>query len=353
MPATTTSESHGNQSPNRTYGVTTSDDRIVCRRIAVRNRPASDHHAAAGIDERADARDGGVHHPPAVLHRAHPAHLQVLSGRRRGPVRRVVHRHHQERRPRRGRTPASSDGKLFSKQIGVPNGGSPSVGHGVHPLPRRPVDRDLLDRARSTTARRATARTRRTARGAPCRSGRPAPPLRSNRTTLVCCVPSGSSSTAPTSVGDAHRGDRAPPRRRPSRRRWPPPDRARPPPRRRGPADRRRAARGARCAGARRPRPRPTEESRAACRTSTCIVATSTSEPFGTENGISSGARIKDAASQQPADAPARSPAADRRLHQERVHRQHDERHAPHARDRRQAQDGAGRRPARPRATPS
>jgi hypothetical protein len=42
---------------------------------------------------------------------------------------------------------------------------------------------------------------------------------------------------------------------------------------------------------------------------------------------------------QQPTRAPARSPVTDRRLQQERVHRQHDERHAPHARDRRQAQD--------------
>ena len=62
---------------------------------------------------------------------------------------------------------------------------------------------------------------------------------------------------------------------------------------------------------------------------------------------------------QQPAHTPARSPATDHRLHQECVHRQHDERHAPHPRDRRQVQDGpvvdlrdAERPPAEPAQRP-
>ena len=94
-------------------------------------------------------------------------------------------------------------------------------------------------------------------------------------------------------------------------------------------------------------------------RTSTCSVATSTLAPLGTENGMSSGARINAAASNNRLTRLRRSPATDHRLHQECVHRQHDERHAPHPRDRRQVQDGpvvdlrdAERPPAEPAQRP-
>ena len=54
---------------------------------------------------------------------------------------------------------------------------------------------------RSTPAASGTGRTRRTARGGSCRSGRPARPSASSCSDRVCWVPSGSSITAPTIVG--------------------------------------------------------------------------------------------------------------------------------------------------------
>ena len=76
-----------------------------------------------------------------------------------------------------------------------------------------------------------------------------------------------------------------------------------------------------------------TAEVLAASRTSTCSVATSTSRPFGTENGISEWCEDQDCGQPEEAAAPPRSPAG-YRLDEERVHGHHHERHPPDARDR-------------------
>ncbi len=336
----------GTNPPSRTYGVTTSDERIVCRRIAVRNKPTSATTRPLGsMNALMPETAAFTTHRPFSTARirlicrccadaAVVPYDALFTGTTRNPA------------PSRTNSRVR-EGKLFSKQIGVPNAGSALGRHGVHPLPRRPVDRDLRDRRdprqlvppRHVLAERhqvhlvvAVDRLPRSVQQDHARVLRP-----------VGIVEHGAHERRGAHRGDRGLdvGDRLGVVGRPRIERPLPPH-----------GEVRRIggelARGARYAAARRPRPpRPRRSSPPAGRR----PATSRRrgrEPFGTENGISSGARIRTAAAtQQPARAPAHSPAADRRLHQERVHRQHDERHTPHARDRRQAAGRPDRRPGR------
>ena len=126
MPATITSESHGNQSPHRTYGVTTSDERIVCRRIAVRNSPTSDTtRPLVSMNALMPETAAFTTHRPFSTARirlicrccadaAVVPYDALFTGTTRNPA------------PSRTKS-RTRDGKLFSKQIGVPNAGSPST----------------------------------------------------------------------------------------------------------------------------------------------------------------------------------------------------------------------------------
>ena len=264
------------------------------------------------------------------------------------------------RNPAPSRTNARvSDGKLFSKQIGVPNAGRPVGGDGVDPLPRHPVDRHLLDRRdprqlvapRHVLAERhqvdlvvAVDRLPRAVQQHDARVLRP-----------VGVVQHG-----------ARRASASPPprsrprRRRPSAGRWPPPDRAPPLPRRRGRAGPPRVARAAPCAAGRRPRPLPPRSPRPPVGRRPATWRRRCSRPSGTENGISTGARTKPDGERDTAAPRARPPPPPATASTRSAFTaSDDERHAPHARDRRQPQErsvvdlrDAERPPAEPAERP-
>ena len=149
--------------------------------------------------------------PPAVLDGAEPAHQQVLLGCRGAAVRGVVDREDDDLRPSADDL-ALDAGKLFSKQIGVPDRRQPREPDGPDLAPPARGPRGSARSPRSgPRATSATARTRRTAPGAPCRSGRPR--SRSRRTRGWRSAASAPSSrTAPTSVGRADRARSCPAR---------------------------------------------------------------------------------------------------------------------------------------------
>ena len=101
-PNTATRASQGTQSPSRTYHVRSSEDRMVCRRIAGRNRP-SPPRRGRGVDERADAGHGRVTtHRPFSTARIWLICTCWRAGRR-VPYEALL-RYHQEPGARRGRT---------------------------------------------------------------------------------------------------------------------------------------------------------------------------------------------------------------------------------------------------------
>ena len=292
-----------------------SDERIVVSEDRRLEQTRLRHDPSARVDERADARDGGVHDPPAVLDRADPAHLQVLRGRGRGPVRRVVHGHDQERRPRRrtnarverGEAVLEADRRAERRDALDLQTRGPAP-----PAPGRPGSARIA--SRSTTARRATARTHRTAPGAPCRSDRPGSRSRRSSTTLVrwravgIVVEHGSDQRR-----RAHLGDRVADRRH-GRGSLAAPGSSAPSPqtaRSGGSAASSGCSRGVHPGDADRP-PRPMS-SCAARRTSTCNVAMSiVAAVRDAGTGSRAARRPGPRPSGQAAGAPAPSPAADR-----------------------------------------
>ena len=97
------------------------------------------------VDEGAHAGHGGMDHPPAVLDRAHPGHLQMLRGGGRLVVGRVVREDDEELRPlpneltiERGEAVLEADGGAESRE--------PGRRERVQPLPRHELVGDLLER---------------------------------------------------------------------------------------------------------------------------------------------------------------------------------------------------------------
>ena len=321
---------------------------MVLRRIAGSNSPAVRHDAPARIDVGADPRDRGVHHPPPVLDRAHLAHLQVLRGRGREPVRRVVHGHDQEPGPVAHEGARGHRGSCSRSRSASPNAGTPRRVERVHALPRRAVDRDLLDRPepRQLVAERHVLAERHEVHLVVPADRDPVPVVQDAHARAL----------APVGVvvhgADDRRGadgrdrlaDPSASRRRVGRGRR---GRALPRPRRPGRAGRPRSVSCSAMFRPATPRSSPADEAWAASRTSTWIVATSTAGPVGVANGISEPARGRSRRRAPPARVATRRPPPADRGDEESVHGHHRERHAPHAGDGRERDRTAGCRPAR------
>ena len=226
-------------------------------------------------------------------------------------------------------------GKLFSKQMGVPNTGSPATdtvwtrSPGVRSTGT--CWRALIHE--SSSAERA--RTRRTAPGAPCRSGQPIRPAPSKSRTFVRSRPSGSSVIAAHQGGHPHRGNGVVDRGASS----PASVSASGIEGALAPHRQVRGVGGQLAVGRRRssapPRgPGPPDRWHSACRTSTCTAATRIDRPFGPPKrdqpraeGRHDDHRAGHHAAPQAASADAPPPGA-------AVHHRHDERDAPDARHR-------------------
>ena len=85
-----------------------------------------------------------MHHPSAVLDRAHPRHLEMLRGRGRVVVGRVVREHHEELRTQPHELSVELREAVLEAD-GSPERREPRRLQGVQPLPRRQLVRDLIE----------------------------------------------------------------------------------------------------------------------------------------------------------------------------------------------------------------
>ena len=125
MPITKARQSHGSQSPSRTYRCVAPRSGSCAEDSGI-EQPRVCDDATGGVDEGGDPRDGGVDHPSAVLHGTHLTHLKVLRRCGRRPYDALLTVTMRNVAPAPNEL-AGQRGKLFSKQMGVPKVGRSSA----------------------------------------------------------------------------------------------------------------------------------------------------------------------------------------------------------------------------------
>ena len=147
------------------------EDRMVSLRIAGSNRPRRPPRGR-WVDEGADPGHRARGRPSPDFDRSEPADLQMLCAGGRRPVRGVVDRHHQESRALAHHLPGDRREAVLEADRHA-DGRQTPVDQRMDLLPGRPVHRHLVGRIDERELANGTARTRRTGRDGPSRSGPP------------------------------------------------------------------------------------------------------------------------------------------------------------------------------------